>query len=52
MSDETLKSEYERFKEECVKLTVLNSELSTQNRELKSVNERLLKIVENLSERE
>ncbi len=51
MSDETLKSEYERFKEECIKLTTVNSELEVQNAELKNTNERLMKIIENLSEK-
>lgn len=51
MSDETLKSEYERFKEECIKLTKVNSELEVRNAELKVTNERLMKIIENLSER-
>lgn len=51
MNEETLKSEYERFKEDCIKLTSANSKLEVQNAELKALNERLLRIIENLSER-
>lgn len=50
MNSEELQKEYGRFRDECIKLTSEKNELSRQNTKLESLNERLLKIIENLSE--